>query len=386
MLIETEISRLSDEMRGWRRDIHQHPELGFHEHRTADKVAGLLRSWGIEVEAGFGGTTAVVGTLRGKGGPGRCLGLRADMDALPMQEKTGLDYRSVHDNVFHGCGHDGHTAILLGVARRLTANDDFAGTVHFIFQPAEETLRGGSELIRLGLFDRYPCDEIYALHNNNCVPSGKVGVRSGAILSACDLFRIHIRGVGSHAAMPHKSVDPVLVGSSLVQTLQSVVSRNVDPLDTAVLSVCQFHAGSAINVIADTAQLEGTVRTLSRQAQKVVLERLRGVCDGVAATYGCEVRFEHLLSSPPTINTEAETEVVRQAAIQVVGIDNVVQAEPLMASEDFAFMLEQRPGSYFFLGHDGLTCHHPEFDFDDSSLSTGAGVFLEIVRQRLGRA
>lgn len=386
MLIETEISRLSDEMRGWRRDIHQHPELGFHEHRTADKVAGLLRSWGIEVEAGFGGTTAVVGTLRGKGGPGRCLGLRADMDALPMQEKTGLDYRSVHDNVFHGCGHDGHTAILLGVARRLTAHDDFAGTVHFIFQPAEETLRGGSELIRLGLFDRYPCDEIYALHNNNCVPSGKVGVRSGAILSACDLFRIHIRGVGSHAAMPHKSVDPVLVGSSLVQTLQSVVSRNVDPLDTAVLSVCQFHAGSAINVIADTAQLEGTVRTLSRQAQKVVLERLRGVCDGVAATYGCEVRFEHLLSSPPTINTEAETEVVRQAAIQVVGIDNVVQAEPLMASEDFAFMLEQRPGSYFFLGHDGLTCHHPEFDFDDSSLSTGAGVFLEIVRQRLGRA
>ncbi|HEU0230115.1 MAG TPA: M20 aminoacylase family protein [Burkholderiaceae bacterium] len=383
MLVETEISRLSDEMRGWRRDIHQHPELGFKEHRTADKVAGLLGSWGIEVEAGFGGTTAVVGTLRGKRGPGRCLGLRADMDALPMQEKTDLEYRSVHDNVFHGCGHDGHTAILLGVARHLAAHDDFRGTVHFIFQPAEETLRGGSELIRLGLFDRYPCDEIYALHNNNCIPAGKVGVRCGAILSACDLFRIHIRGVGSHAAMPHKSVDPLLVGSSLVQTLQSVVSRNVDPLDTAVLSICQFHAGSAINVIADTAQLEGTVRTLSRQAQQVVLDRLREVCDGVAATYGCEVRFEHLLSSPPTINTESETEIVRQAAIRVVGADNVVEAAPLMASEDFAFMLEQRPGSYFFLGHNGRTCHHPEFDFDDGSLSTGAEVFMEIVRQRL---
>jgi hippurate hydrolase len=384
MLAAAEISRLSDDMRAWRRDIHRHPELGFKEHRTAAKVAELLQSWGIETETGFGGTTAVIGTLRGARGKGPALGLRADMDALPMQEKGQAEYRSVHDNVFHGCGHDGHTAILLGVARHLGAHRDFKGTVHFIFQPAEETLRGGSELIRLGLFERHPCDEVYALHNNNCIPAGKVGVRSGAILSACDLFRIHIQGVGSHAAMPHKSIDPIVVGTALVQALQSVVSRNVDPLDTAVLSICQFHAGSAINVIADSALLEGTLRTLSKQAQQVALQRLRGICDGIAATYGCGVRFEHLLSSPPTINTEAETEVVRRAAAAVVGADKVVQAEPLMASEDFAFMLEQRPGSYFFLGHDGLTCHHPEFDFDDDSAATGAAVFVEIVRQRLG--
>ena len=385
MIQESELLALAADMQGWRRDIHRHPELGFKEHRTAEKVAALLKSWSIEVVADFGGTTGVIGTLRGTRGTGVALGLRADMDALPMQENGHAEYRSIHDNVFHGCGHDGHTAILLGVAKYLSSHKDFRGTVHFIFQPAEETLRGGSEMIRHGLFERFPCDEIYALHNNNCVPAGKVGVRAGAILSACDLFRIRIKGVGSHAAMPHKSVDPIIIGSSIVQSLQSVVSRNVDPFDAAVLSICKFHAGTAINVIAETAQLEGTVRTLSKAAQALMLARLRTVCEGAAQTFGCEVTFEHLQSSPPTINTEAETDVVRRAAECVVGKDNVIaNADALMASEDFAFMLEQRPGSYFFLGHDGLTCHHPEFDFDDSSSSIGAGVFIQIVRQRLG--
>ncbi|GAB2904043.1 M20 aminoacylase family protein [Paralcaligenes ginsengisoli] len=385
MIQESELLALAADMQGWRRDIHRHPELGFKEHRTAEKVAALLESWGIEVVADFGGTTGVIGTLRGTRGTGVSLGLRADMDALPMQENGHAEYRSIHDNVFHGCGHDGHTAILLGVAKYLSSHKDFRGTVHFIFQPAEETLRGGSEMIRHGLFEQFPCDEIYALHNNNCVPAGKVGVRAGAILSACDLFRIRIKGVGSHAAMPHKSIDPIIIGSSIVQSLQSVVSRNVDPFDAAVLSICKFHAGTAINVIAETAQLEGTVRTLSKAAQALMLARLRAVCEGAAQTFGCEVTFEHLQSSPPTINTEAETDVVRRAAECVVGKGNViVNADALMASEDFAFMLEQRPGSYFFLGHDGLTCHHPEFDFDDSSSSIGAGVFIQIVRQRLG--
>ncbi len=385
MGLNPEIQALGAEMRSWRRDIHRYPELGFKEHRTAEKVAALLQAWGIEVVTAFGGTTGVIGTLRGRRGPGMTIGLRADMDALPMQETGDVAHKSVHDNVFHGCGHDGHTSILLGVAKYLSAHDDFKGTVHFIFQPAEETLRGGSELVRNGLFAQFPCDEIYALHNNNSIPAGKIGVRAGAILSACDLFRIHIKGVGSHAAFPHKSIDPIVVGASIVQSLQGIVSRNVDPFHSAVLSVCQFHAGTAINVIPETAQLEGTVRTLSKEAQALILERMRAVCDGAAQAHGCAIRFEHLQSSPPTINAKEQTEVVRRAAESVVGGENVVEdADPLMASEDFAFMLEERPGSYFYLGHNGLTCHHPQFDFDDATSPIGAGVFIEIIRQRLG--
>ncbi len=377
-------SALAEEMTAWRRDIHQHPELGFEEHRTADKVAGLLRSWGVETHTGFGGTTAVIGVLRGdRGGQGRALGLRADMDALPMDEQTDVAHRSVNEHVFHGCGHDGHTAILLGVAKHLSMHRDFAGTVNFIFQPAEETLRGGSALIQAGLFDRFPCDEIYALHNHNGVPPGKIGVRVGAILSACDWFRFRITGVGTHAAMPHQGVDPIVIGAALVQSLQGVVSRNVNPLDAAVLSICQFHAGTTINVIPGTAWLEGTVRTLSRDAQRIVLEGMRRMGDGFAASHGCEILFEHLQSSPPTMNAAEQVRAVRLAAGAVLGEDRVVDCVPLMASEDFAFMLEQRPGAYFFLGHAGRTCHHPEFDFDDGTLATGAAVFVEIVRQRL---
>jgi hippurate hydrolase len=380
---DTVVNALADQMRGWRRDIHRHPELGFHEHRTAALVAELLGEWDINVTTGVGGT-GVVGTIRGSRGPGAAIGLRADMDALPMSEKGTVAHRSTHDNVFHGCGHDGHTAILLGVAKHLSANRAFRGTVHLIFQPAEETLRGGSAMIDDGLFERFPCDEVYALHNNNALPAGKVGVRVGSILSACDLFRITIKGVGSHAAMPHKSIDPIVVGTSVVQSIQSIVSRNIDPLDTAVVSVCKFTAGTAINVIADTAVLEGSVRTLSVGAQTLTLARLQDICDGASRMYGCEVAFEHLQTSPPTVNTAEQTEVVRRAAVQVIGAENVVvDVAPLMASEDFAFMLQQRPGSYFFLGHDGLTCHHPEFDFDDDTSPTGAAVFIEIVKQRL---
>jgi amidohydrolase len=384
MQTEVGLDTLSDLMRTWRRDIHRHPELGFHEHRTAELVAGLLRQWDIEVQTGVGGT-GVVGTIRGTRGAGLSLGLRADMDALPMQEKGAVAHRSTHDNVFHGCGHDGHTAIMLGVAKHLAAHRDFGGTVHLIFQPAEETLRGGSAMIDDGLFERFHCDEVYALHNNNALPAGKIGVRSGAILSACDLFRISIKGVGSHAAMPHRGIDPLVVGTTIVQSIQSIVSRNIDPLDTAVVSVCKFISGTAINVIPDTALLEGTVRTLSLEAQMLALARLRDICEGAARMYGCEVTFDHLQSSPPTVNTPEQTEVVRLAAEHVLGADNVIaEVAPLMASEDFAFMLQQRPGSYFFLGHDGLTCHHPEFDFDDDTAPTGVAVFTEIVRRRLG--
>lgn len=381
-----DLTPIATEMRAWRHDFHRHPELGMLEHRTAGKVAALLGSWGIEVDAGFGGTTAVIGTLHGTGGGAdgsRSVGLRADMDALPMPEQADVSYRSVHAGIAHTCGHDGHTAMLLGAAKYLANHRDFSGTVRFIFQPAEEPLTGAAALLHRGLLERHPCDQVYALHNNNAVPAGTIGVRDGAILAANDLFRIHITGVGGHAAQPQHTVDPILVGTALVQALQSVVSRNIDPLDTAVLSVCQFHAGSAINVIAAQAVLEGTLRSMSRQAQDTAMQRLHALCDGMAASYGCEVRLEHLLSTPPTINHPTPTGLVRRAAAAVVGAHNVRGTPPLMASEDFSLLLEQRPGAYFFLGHDGLNCHHPDFVFDDETLATGAAVLVEIVRQAL---
>lgn len=383
MSVDPVIAGLGGDMQAWRHDIHQHPELGFEEHRTAEKVAGLLAEFGIEVQTGFGGTTAVVGTLRGTRQGARTVGLRADMDALPLDERSDAAYRSVNEHVAHSCGHDGHTTMLLGTARYLSEHRDFAGIVRFIFQPAEETLRGGAELVRHGLFEQFPCDEIYAMHNANVVPFGKVGVYKGALLAANDLFRIRIRGVGSHGAEPQRSVDTVMIGAQLVQALQTVVSRNVDPSRRAVLSVCQFHAGSAINVIPESATMEGTIRTMDKDVQKLVLERVQAICRGTAAAYGCKVEFEHLLSAPATFNHQEQTEVVRQAAGRVVGPENVIQAPQLMNSEDFAAMLEQRPGSYFLLGHDGLTCHNPAFDFDDRLLPVGVAVFVEIVRQRL---
>ncbi|WP_322995131.1 M20 aminoacylase family protein [Castellaniella sp.] len=370
-------------MQAWRRDFHQHPELGHQEHRTAARVAQLLRDWGLAVHENYGGTTGVIGVLDGRSGAGPTVGLRADMDALPMQDQGDHAHRSTRDGVAHACGHDGHTAILLGAASHLAAHPDFSGRVVFVFQPAEEPLTGAKALVQAGLFKDFPCDEIYGLHNNNCIGPGQVGVRVGAILSACDLFEIRIQGVGGHAAMPHQANDPIVAGAALVQSLQSVVSRNISPFDTAVLSVCQFQAGSAINVIADHAVLRGTVRTLSREAQSRTLQRLQEICAGIAQGYGCQITFDHLLSSPPTINHAGPVAHVRQAAAAVLGADQIIDpVTPLMASEDFSYLLDHCPGAYFFLGHDGLTCHHPEFDFDDALLAQGAAIFATLVYQR----
>lgn len=383
-MLSVDMDALARDMTEWRRKLHSHPELAFQEHETAAFVAEKLRGWGIETHTGIGGT-GVVGVIRGKAGEGDAIGLRADMDALPMTEQTGAEYQSTRQNVFHGCGHDGHTTVLLGTAYALSRNPDFRGTVHLIFQPAEETLLGGLAMMDDGLFDCFPCDEIFGLHNHPPLPSGKVGVRVGSQLSACDLFRITVRGVGGHAASPHRARDPIVIGSALVQAVQTIASRSIDPLQTAVVSICQFNAGTAPNIIADTATLEGTVRTLDRQVQADVLRRLKEICVGIQATYDCEVVFDHLQTSPPTVNAPGPVQTVIEAGRAVVGDDNLdPDIAPLMASEDFAYMLERRPGAYFFLGNGGAMCHHPKFDFNDASAPIGVRMFVEIVRRRLG--
>ena len=372
-----DMAQLAAEMTQWRRTLHTHPELGFQEYKTAAFVAEKLRAWGIETHTGIGGT-GVVGVIQGNQCAGGCLGLRADMDALPMQEDTGADYQSATPGVFHGCGHDGHTTVLLGTAYALSRNPAFQGTVNLIFQPAEETLLGGLAMMDEGLFERFPCDEIYGLHNHPPMPSGQVVVRVGALLSACDLFRISIKGIGGHAASPHRARDPIVIGSALVTAIQTIASRSIDPLQTAVVSVCQFNAGTAPNIIAST------VRTLDRQVQADVLRRLREVCVGVGATYDCEIEFEHLQTSPPTLNKAGPVQTVIAAAREVVGEANLdPDVPPLMASEDFAYMLERVPGAYFFLGNGGAMCHNPKFDFNDASLPVGVRMFVEIVRQKL---
>ncbi|AYD65543.1 amidohydrolase [Achromobacter sp. LC458] len=368
----------------WRQDLHAHPELSFQEHRTAELVAAKLRQWGLDVHAGIGGT-GVVAVLQGERPGKRRIGLRADMDALPMQEKTTLPYRSTHEGTFHGCGHDGHTATLLAVAQHLSQNRDFAGTINFIFQPAEETLAGGVAMMADGLFKRFPCDEIYGLHNNPMVGKGRVAVREGALLAACDGFVIRVHGVGCHGGMPQQGNDPVVIACQLVGMLQTVVSRALDPLESGVVSVGMMNGGTAPNVIPDLIELRGTIRTMSLAARETALRRVREMCEGLGVANATRIDVEFGMGCPPTINAPGPAATVTAAATRVVGADLVDdRITPLMAGEDFAYLLQECPGAYFFVGQDGHFCHHPEYDFDDDILPTGAAVFVEIVRDRLG--
>ncbi|MFA5488039.1 MAG: amidohydrolase [Candidimonas sp.] len=378
-----ELDQLAHDMRAWRHQLHANPELGFEEHETAAFVAGKLRSWDIETHTGIGGT-GVVGVIRGELGEGFRLGFRADMDALPMQEKTQAAHRSKKDGVFHGCGHDGHTSILLGLARYLSTRRAFRGTIHLIFQPAEELLTGGKTMIADGLFTRFPCDELYGLHNHPVLEPGKLGTRVGSMLAACDLFRITVHGIGGHAAAPHRAIDPIVVGSALVQSLQTIVSRSIGPMEAAAVSVCSFQAGTAINIISDTAVLEGTIRTLDRNVQATTLRRLREICDGTAQAHGCRIELDHLLTSPPTVNAAGPVATLLQAGRDVLGAENVVEdIAPILASEDFAFMAEQVPACYFFLGQGGHICHHPEFDFNDDVAIHGMRTMARVAELKL---
>jgi hippurate hydrolase len=379
----TAIEAFTDELVAIRRDLHAHPEIGFEEVRTSGIVAAKLAAWGIEVHRGIGGT-GVVGILEGTGGPGRRIGLRADMDALPMDEITNLPWRSTIPGRMHACGHDGHTTMLLGAARYLAENRGFAGTAIFVFQPAEEGLGGARAMLADDLFERFPCDEIYGIHNAPNLEPGQIAVFPGPAMAGADFFDIKITGKGSHGAMPHVGRDPVIVAISLAAALQTIVSRNADPREAAVLSITQIHAGSAYNVIPEEAALAGTVRTFSPEIAKLIRERMREICAGMAATFGVQVDIDIRGIFDVLVNHPEQAVATAAVAAEIVGAGNVLtEPKPVMGSEDFADMLRVVPGAYAWVGHAGsVPVHNPAFVLDDGILPIGASLLARLVETR----
>jgi hippurate hydrolase len=387
MPIIDRIKGLHAEMTEWRRDIHAHPETAFEETRTAGIVADRLASFGVEVHRGLA-KTGVVGRLSGGSGP-RAIGLRADLDALHIEEQNTFTHRSRHPGRMHACGHDGHTTMLLGAARYLAETRRFDGTVYFIFQPAEENEGGGRAMVAEGLFDMFPVESVYGMHNWPGIPVGKVGVMPGPMMASFDIFEIVVTGRGAHGAMPHNGIDPVVAASALVQALQTIPSRTLNPIEPAVLTVTQIHAGDAWNVIPEQAVLRGTARAFRPDVQNQIEAGIRRVCTGVDATYGtkCAVRYERRY--PPTINHPRETAIATEALTTVVGRENVLtDLQPTMGSEDFAFMLQAKPGCYVWLGNGpgeaGCMLHNPRYDFNDEILPIGASYWATLVEQVLG--
>ena len=388
MPVIDEIRTFHDDLTEWRRDIHAHPELGFEETRTSDLVAARLEGFGIEVHRGIG-KTGLVGRLRVGNSP-RAIGLRADMDCLPILEANSFAYRSQNAGKMHACGHDGHTTMLLGAARQLAKTRNFDGTVHFIFQPAEEGLGGGEAMVKDGLFSEFPCDVIFGMHNRPGLAIGKFQIRPGAMMAGGAFFDIHITGTGAHGARPEAGVDPVLVGSHITTALQSIVSRNVRAVETLVVSVTQIHAGDAYNVIPERAVLRGTVRCFSKATMGLVEERMRRIAEGVAQGFGATARLDFRQLFPPLVNDADETRFICDTAAELVGEDNVNRNSGLvMASEDFSYMLEQVPGAYIQIGNGdgegGCEVHNPGYDFNDAALPYGAALFVRLVERRLAR-
>ncbi len=383
MTVKDRIAGYAEEMTAWRQDFHAHPELGFEETRTSQIVADKLAQWGIEVHRGIGGT-GVVGLIEGKRGGGRRIGLRADMDALPIEEATNLPYRSRNEGVSHACGHDGHTTMLLGAARYLAETRDFAGTAVLVFQPAEEGLGGARAMIADGLFDRFPCDEIYALHNAPEAPRNQISVWPGVAMAGADFFDIKITGRGAHGAKPHNAIDPVIIAVSLAQALQTIVSRNIDPRNPLVLSITQIHAGTAYNVIPDDATLAGTLRAFDETELALARRRIEELAKGVAASFGGEAEVDIRPIFSVLRNDAVAVDGVAQASRDIVGEALVSTGNELRtASEDFADMLKAVPGAYFFLGQDNdVPLHNPGYLFDDEILPVGASLLARLVETR----
>jgi len=371
-----------------RRDIHQHPELAFEEHRTSDLVAAKLESWGYAVHRGLGGT-GVVGTLT-RGGSKRRLGLRADMDALPIQEATGVAWASSKPGLMHACGHDGHTAMLLAAAKAIASDATFDGTLHLIFQPAEEGGGGAVRMIDDGLFEHHPCDAVFAMHNMPGVPQGHFVFRDGAAMASSDYVTIRVHGTGGHGAMPHRAADPLVAAASIVMALQTIVARNVDPLHTAVVTVGAMHAGQANNVIPALATLELSVRALDPDVRRLLEQRIKALVVAQAESFGVTAEVDWRPGYCVLVNAVAETNFARQVALDLVGAERVTLNGPaLTGSEDFAFMLEKIPGSYLLIGNgDGDSAgacmvHNPGYDFNDDNIATGAAYWVALVERYL---
>ena len=373
------IRRDHDALTAIRHDLHAHPELGMEEHRTAEIVARKLEEWGIEVHRGVG-RTGVVGVLR-HGAGNRAIGLRADMDALPMQEKTGLPFSSVIPGKMHACGHDGHTTMLLGAAKYLAETRNFSGTVHFIFQPGEEGCGGAQAMLADGLFDRFPCDTIFGMHNRTGMDIGAYAVRSGAVMAGGAFFDIAIAGKGSHAARPEESIDPVLVACHLGAALQSIVSRTLSPRDSAVVSVTKVVGSDAYNIIPQSAMVSGTARFFSHEVGQTIEAALRRLADGISAGFGAVATTEWRLIFAPVHNAHEPTEAVKAAVVDLVGEAKLAtDRPPVMGSEDFSFMLEKVPGAYLNVGNGpGFSPHHPGYAFDDAAIPYGAGLYARLI-------
>ena len=378
---------IQGEISAIRRDIHAHPELAYEENRTSDVVASKLKEWGLEVTRGLG-KTGLVGTLR-KGNSVKSIGLRADMDCLPMDETNDFEHRSTNPGRMHACGHDGHTAMLLGAAKMLSEKRDFEGAVHFIFQPAEEGGGGAKAMIEDGLFEKFPCDAVFAIHNKPGIPLGMIVSKPGPLLAAADRWDIRITGKGGHAAHPHTTLDPMVAGASIIMSLQTIVSRNIDPINSTVVTVGFFKAGSAYNVIPGEAHIGGTTRTTRPENRALVKRRIEEICEGAAKMYGVKVAMEHKPGYPPTVNNPERARFAIEVAAGVCGEANVRDnTRPSMGAEDFSYMLEKVPGAMVWLGNGGgaeaVSLHNSRYDFNDMAIPFGVSFFVNTVERFLG--
>jgi hippurate hydrolase len=386
MPIVNRVADLHADIAEWRRDLHMHPELQYDVHRTAGSVADKLKAFGCDDVVTGLGRTGVVGVIRGKkGGSGKTIGLRADMDALPIEEANDLPYRSTVPGKMHACGHDGHTAMLLGAARYLAETRNFSGTAVVIFQPAEEGGGGGKAMVDEGLMDRFGIEEVFGMHNYPGMPVGAFGIRPGPMMAAADALTIDIEGVGAHAARPHLGVDTVLVGAQIINALQSVVSRNVDPLKSAVVSICMFRAGNTDNVIPQTVQLRGTARSLAPEVRDLLEKRLPVVVESTAAAYGAKAKLAYKRGYPVLVNHEKQTEFAASVASQIAGPDKVdTGLPPMMGAEDFSFMLNARPGAFIWIGNGASAgLHHPSYNFNDEAIPFGTSYWVKLVETAL---
>jgi len=391
MSIISKKSDLHEQMIAWRHYLHQYPELSFKENLTSDYIASVLESHDIEIHRGLA-VTGIIATVHGQR-DGNVIGLRADMDALPIQELNDFSYKSVHDGKMHACGHDGHSTMLLGAAIYLKENNDFSGTVHFIFQPAEEGGGGGRVMVEEGIFDKFPCQAVYGMHNFPGIAEGKFAVHDTAVMAANETLNINVKGKGGHAAMPDKCIDPVVVGAQIISALQSVVARNVAPLNSAVVSITMVNAGTVSNVVPDDMQLTGSLRYFSKEVGDEVKEKIKNIVEGISQSMGASATFESVPNYPATINIPKHSELCANAAAMVVGENNVLRNEqPTMGSEDFAFLLNASEGAYIWIGNGlvpkdspkgGCMLHNTQYDFNDEILSIGASYWVQLVQNIL---